>query len=96
MGKGKDLYAQQQQAKQLRAIERSVAAAAGQPARKLSWTERMVLGVKDPKPGGGQPSRANDAVRIAQLETQVAALEARVRWSIDRIQELQSGSEPAN
>ena len=48
MGKGSDLYAQQQQAKQLRAIERATAAASGQPLRKLSWTERTVLGVKDP------------------------------------------------
>jgi hypothetical protein len=93
MSKGSNLFAQQQQAKQLRAIERSTAAAAGQPVRKLSWTERNLLGVKDPKSEGGEPTGVSDAARIAQLEAQVAALEARVHWSIDRIQELQAGSE---
>lgn len=32
---------------------------------------------------------AADKVRIAQLEAQVAALEARVQWAIDAIQRLQ-------
>jgi|LULQ01.1.fsa_nt_gb hypothetical protein len=91
MGKGSDLYAKQQQAKQLRAIERSTAAAAGQPVRKLSWTERNVLGVKDPSAasGGLTPALEADA-RIAELEVHVKSLEARVQWAVDRIQELQA------
>ncbi len=57
MGKGSDLFAQQQQAKQLRAIERSTAAAAGESARPLGWIERNVLGVKDPKPSAPKSQR---------------------------------------
>jgi hypothetical protein len=94
MGKGSDLFAQQQQAKQLRAIERSTAAAAGESARPLGWIERNVLGVKDPKPSAEEPAHLSDTARIAQLEAQVAALEARMQWSIDWIQELQSRTEP--
>lgn len=33
---------------------------------------------------------SDDSVRIAQLESQVAALEARVQWAIDRLQERSS------
>lgn len=34
-------------------------------------------------------SAAADKVRIAQLEAQVATLEARVQWAIDAIQHMQ-------
>jgi hypothetical protein len=94
IGKSSDLFAQQQQAKQLRAIERATSAAAGQPVRKLSWAERNLLGVRDPKPGIEEPPHTGEAARILQLEAQVAALEARVQWSIDRIQELRARVEP--
>jgi hypothetical protein len=50
MGKGSDLYFQQQQARQLRALERHAAEQSGLPLRELTWTERNVLGVKDPGP----------------------------------------------
>jgi hypothetical protein len=94
MGRGSDLFAQQQQAKQLRAIERSTAAAAGESARPLGWIERNVLGVKDPKHSAPHPRAESDAARIAQLEAQVAALEARMKWSVDWIQELQARTDP--
>lgn len=90
MGKGNNLFGQQLQAKQLRAIERATAAAAGQEPRKLSWTERYVLGVKDPKTPPAQSAPRSDSARIAELEVRVVALEARVQWAIDRIQKLQS------
>lgn len=44
--KGRDLYALQQQAKQLRAIEEAQAAQAGVPPRKPGLIERLVLGVR--------------------------------------------------
>lgn len=82
-------YDRQRQARQLREIERNTAAAAGVEPRKLTWMERHVDGVKDPKhpPVPVGPPAPPDA-RIAYLEGRVAALEARVQWSIDVIQDL--------
>jgi hypothetical protein len=50
VGKGTNLYFQQQQARQLRELERHAAEQSGLPLRQLTWTERNVLGVKDPGP----------------------------------------------
>lgn len=85
-------YHKQQQAQQLRAIERNTAAAAGVQPRKLSAIERM-NGVKDPKfppPPLPQPAQYGgpDAARIAHLEARVAALEGNLQWAIGAIQEL--------
>lgn len=44
--KGHQLYAMQQQAKQLRALEQHQAAAAGQQPRKLGLIERLILGLR--------------------------------------------------
>lgn len=44
--KGHELYGMQQQAKQLRAIEKANAAQAGVPPRKPGFIERFVLGMK--------------------------------------------------
>lgn len=46
MGKAMQMYAIQQQAKQLRAMELVQAQQAGVQPRKPSWIERFVLGVK--------------------------------------------------
>lgn len=46
MGKGADLWAQQQQAKQLRALEEAAAAKSGTPLRKPSLLERWILGLR--------------------------------------------------
>lgn len=43
-------YYQQQQARQLRSLERAAAKESGQPLRPLTFTEKYVLGVRDPKP----------------------------------------------
>lgn len=40
------IYALQQQAKQLRELERHTAEQSGQPLRKPSLIERLILGVK--------------------------------------------------
>jgi|LULE01.1.fsa_nt_gb hypothetical protein len=58
MGKGSNLYFQQQQARQLREMERHQAAASGRPLRKLTWTERNVLGLKDEPEDRPQAPRA--------------------------------------
>lgn len=42
-----EMYAHQQQAEQLRALERAAAAQSGEPLRKLTWMERWGLGVSD-------------------------------------------------
>lgn len=39
--------------------------------------------------GAGQVQATQDQARIEHLERQVAALEARVQWAIDTIQNLQ-------
>ena len=52
-----DEYHRQQQAKQLRALELAAAKLAGEEPRPLTWTERNVLGVKDPKPATAPPLR---------------------------------------
>ncbi|WP_300640510.1 hypothetical protein [Nocardioides sp.] len=71
MGKGSNLYFQQQQARQMREMEKHLAAQSGQPLRRLTWTERNVLGLKEepethgrafprltpPQPTPPQPSR---------------------------------------
>lgn len=42
-------YYQQRQARQLRSLERAAAEQSGQPLRPLTFTEKYVLGVRDPK-----------------------------------------------
>jgi hypothetical protein len=68
MGKGSDLYFQQQQARQLRALERHAAEQSGLPLRELTWTERNVLGVKDPAPGPMRTCRQGPRPADEQLE----------------------------
>jgi hypothetical protein len=73
MGKGSNLYFQQQQARQLREMEKHQAAQSGRPLRKLTWTERNVLGLKDepstPPPESGAESEwtAEEEARYARL-----------------------------
>lgn len=93
----KEVYNHQQQAKQLRAIEQATAAQAGLQPRKVTKTEKYVLGVKDAKmppatPAVPPPPAPPVSDRVAQLEAQVAALEARVQWCIDRLVEAQDSN----
>lgn len=82
-----DHYHKQKQAQQLREIERNTAAAAGVEPRKLTWTEKNVMGVKDPK--NPRPPLANGHEHVAWLESRVDYLEARVDWLIDVVQHHQ-------
>lgn len=99
MGK-KGLYFQQQQAKQLRAIERNTAQAAGRAPTKLSWLERNVLGVKDPKHAAPVPVapppnlQAQAQNHIAYLESRVAALEAQVQWLVGVLEQRREQPPP--
>lgn len=92
-------YHKQQQARQLREIERNTALAAGVQPRKLTWAEKNVMGVKDPmRPNlpmsPGAQSFPSPQAHIAYLEGRVNALEARVQWLIDVVEDERSRQAP--